>query len=120
MGSWWVREARTLPGPSPPTGRIGRLAQTRPPGEEVSQAGHGHHGQVGGGTAGVSRSVAAQLPGLLQELGMEPVLQWPAPGRTVDSDICSRLGPASLSRLSALTTSLSSTTRESTATTTNC
>ena len=25
--SWWVREARTLPGPSPPTGRIGRLAQ---------------------------------------------------------------------------------------------
>ena len=73
--SWWVREARTLPGPT--LGRIGRLAQTRPPGEQVT--GHrGHDGQVGGGRA----AAAAQLPLLLQELGMEPVLQWATPRRT--------------------------------------
>ena len=46
--SWWVCEARTLPGPT--LGRTGRLAQTRPPGEQVT--GHrGHDGQAGGGCA---------------------------------------------------------------------
>ena len=73
---------RTLPGPT--LGRIGRLALTRPPGEQVT----GHrdcdgHRQVGGGNAAaVVGRCAAQLPLLLQELGMEPVLQWAAPRRT--------------------------------------
>ena len=72
---------RTLPGPT--LGRIGRLALTRPPGEQVTgHRGCDGHGQVGGGNAAAVGRCAAQLSLLLQELGMEPVLQWTAPRRT--------------------------------------
>ena len=38
QSSWWVREARTLLSAWPTLGRIGRLAHTRPPGEQVTVA----------------------------------------------------------------------------------